>query len=129
MDVTVMDSAQRYGEFVAQLWPPVLGFPTNVVAQIPSHTTLFCLSTADFVPGKSELRQHLVGLLTELRRPGHHLARRARERDRPADRTDPMALAVLLSREQSNPASYFSCERDAVANGIVYSSNPLCFRH
>src|SRR5712691_12394077 len=52
------------------------------------------LQRSDFVRGKSELGQNLLGLLAELRRPRRHLARGARERDRLTDQTDVAVLGV-----------------------------------
>ena len=49
----------------------------------------------DLVCTEAELFQDLVGLLAEFRRPRHHLARRARQRDGLADQSN---VAVLVVR-------------------------------
>src|SRR5258708_15365040 len=53
---------------------------------------------SDFVRGKSELGQNLLGLLAELRRPRRHLARGARQRDRLTDQADVAVFLVLAIR-------------------------------
>ena len=48
----------------------------------------------DLVRAKPELRQHLLGLLAEFRRPRRHLARGARQRHRLADQADVAVLRI-----------------------------------
>ena len=58
-----------------------------VVFNNPERRNLVCT--------EAELPQDLVGLLAEFRRPRHHLARRARQRDGLADQSN---VAVLVVR-------------------------------